>query len=290
MTFPTLKKYKITRKVCKKYCFTLFEATDRQTDAKVCLKILDEKLRTERSHAYSFLKSARLGGVLDHDSIARIFYYGKEREHYIIASESYRLKPLNLFIHENFPLTLDRVLDIVVQISQILRYAHLRGVVHGLLNPSSIFLAEDESIKIDDFGFHWLVPYLHELEDAEAIYLSYHIAPEVYKGREIDGRSDIYSLGVIFLQLLTDYVPFNYLDHFSIPNKRLNISMGTMRKLFPQYPKRVQVILARTLHQDPERRFQNLSQFEKELQELRGEYLHEMELSHLENEWLHTES
>ena len=140
-----------------------------------------------------------------------------------------------------------------------------------MLNPGCIYIGHDSAIRIDDFCYYWLARHLHELEDAEAFYLSYHIAPEIYQGGEIDGRADIYSLGIVFLQLLTDYVPFYYFDQTTIPNRRLNLSVVALRKLLPHYPPQVERILAHCLQKNPENRYHSLKELETDIHELRGE-------------------
>ena len=289
MSYPDLRRYKIVRKVCRRLCYTLFEATDNQTGTRSSVRVLDEALAKDRSHVSKFNQTARIGSVIQHSGIPSISYFGKDRDYYIVTSDYHDLKPLSLFIHDEFPIALHKVLDIVGKISTILRDVHLQGVIHGLLNPSSIFVDGDGDLKIEDFGYHWLAPYLHELEDAEALYLSYHIAPEVYNGRELDGRADMYSLGVILLQLLTDCFPFNALEPLTIPNKGLNVSIDSLRRHLPHHPRRIERIIARTLQPNPERRFHNLQQFESQIVKLRDEYSYEMELANLEKAWLQPE-
>ncbi|MCG8604790.1 protein kinase, partial [bacterium] len=219
MSYPDLRRYTIVRKVGRRLCYTLFEARDNQTGSRTFVKILDDALAKDRLHVNKFKQAARIGSLMKHDGIPTISYCGKDRDYYIIASDYNDLQPLSLFIHDEFPIALETVLDIVSKISKILRQAHLQGVIHGMLNPSNIFIDGKGELKIEDFGFYWVAPYLHELEDAEALYLSYHIASEIFKGQELDGRADMYSLGVILLQLLTEYFPFNALEPVTIPNK-----------------------------------------------------------------------
>lgn len=274
MAFPEFDKYRVIREICRKYCFTLFEVQDIIEGKRRFLKVLDQDLATNGVNIFNFLNGARMSSLLNSHQICKIYFYGREREHFVIVSEPNGLRTLSLYIHEAFPLPLDQVVTLTTKIARILRHAHLRGVVHGLLNPSSIYVDENEDFKIDDFGYAWIMPHLVEIDDAEAIYLSYHIAPEICQGQEkLDGRADIYSLGVILLQLLIDFIPLNYFDNRAAKNQRLNLSLQTLRKVLPDYPKRLDRIILKTLHKNPECRFQNLKQFEKELQLLKNEYL-----------------
>lgn len=274
MSFPSIENYRIVRKICKKLCFTLYEAVDEINEKRRFLKVLDENFCSDGICVYHFLNGARLSSLLNSDQICKIYHYGKVNNHFIIVSEPIDSKPLSLFIHEEFPSSLQKIADVVSKIAKALRYAHLRGVVHGLLNPCSIFITDNGAIKIDDFCYYWIPPYLFNIEDAEALYLSYHISPECYQGIEkIDGRADIYSLGIILLQFLTDYVPFNGENMIPGKNNHLPISIQSLRKLFSSYPKRLEEILVKTMNKNPEQRFWNLKNFINELRLLRFESL-----------------
>lgn len=273
MAYPKLKKFRIIRKICKKLCFTLYEAQDLLEEKTVFVKILDRSMTSEGVNVFNFLNAARMGSLLEHDNICKIYFYGKDGDHYVVVSEYYEYKTLSLFIHEEFPLALEEVINIMTKVADALRYAHLRGVVHGLLNPSSIYISRHGDIKIDDFHYYWLAPHLCEIADSEAMYLSYHIAPEFVRGLDkIDGRVDIYSLGVVLLQLLTDYIPFNYFDNVALQNKRLIVSLRTLSKILPDYPRKLDTIILKSLNKNPNHRFLNLKEFEQALSKLESEY------------------
>ncbi|MFQ6113807.1 MAG: serine/threonine protein kinase [bacterium] len=274
MIFPNIGNYKVVRKICKKLCFTLYEAVDEINEKRRFLKVLDESFHSDGICVYHFLNGARLSSLLDSEHVCKIYQYGKVNDHYIIVSEPVDSKPLSLFIHEAFPISLPKIVEVVSKISNTLRHAHLHGVIHGLLNPCSIFVADNSSVKIDDFCYYWIPPYLPKIEDAEALYLSYHISPECYQGiGEIDGRADIYSLGVILLQFLTDYIPFDGENPKTNKNRRLPISISSLHKLLSDYPKRLERILVKTMNKNPEHRFWNLREFMDELRLLKFETL-----------------
>ncbi|MFQ5637317.1 MAG: serine/threonine protein kinase [bacterium] len=274
MSFPKFENFRVIRKICKKFCFTVYEIEDRGEEKRNFLKVLDRKTAQDPVNVYNFLNSGRMSSMLDCNNIVKVHFYGRELNHFVVVSEPIDDRTLSLYIHESSPIPLEKVLDIMIQLAEILRHAHLRGIVHGILNPNSIYINEARTIKIDDFGYSWIARNLLELEETEAMYLTYHIAPEInLRVQKIDGRADIYSLGVILLQLLTGCIPFNPFDNASTKNQRLRISLRTLRKAIPNYPKRLDKVMLKTLNKDPDLRFQNLRHFEKELRLLKDEYL-----------------
>jgi serine/threonine-protein kinase len=271
MSFPHIENFRILRKICKKLCFTLYEAVDIMSEKRIFLKVLDEKFSADGIYIYDFLNGARLSSLLKSKQICKVYDYGKVNDHYIIVSEPIDAKPLSLFVHEEFPIPLKKVVDVVSEIANVLRFAHLRGIVHGLLNPCSIFVADDGSIKIDDFCFHWIVPHLCNLDGTEALYLSYYVSPECYQGTvNIDGRSDIYSLGIILLQILTDDLPF-YGEAPVSKNMNLPISTSSLCDLSLNYPERLEKIITKSLNKNSENRFWNMKDFIEELKLLKSE-------------------
>ncbi len=274
MNFSHIENCRIIRKICKKLCFTLYEAVDEMNEKGAFLKVLDEKFSSDRMCVNQFLKGARLQSSLDYEGICKVYRYGKVHGLNIIVSERTDSIPLGLFIHEELPIDFDRVVEIISKIAKSLRFAHLRGLVHGILNPGSIFIQDNGGIKIDDFCYHWLTPYLSEIEGAEATYLSYHIAPECYqKMVTIDGRADIYSLGVILLQFFIDYIPFNGEKKTTSKNRRFPISEFQLEKVLSDYPEALQKIITKSLNLNPDQRYWNLRDFIEDLKLLKDEYI-----------------
>lgn len=261
-----IKNYEVGRKICRKIAFTLFEAVKHTDNQKRFLKILNESLSSNENIALSFLRTGSLASQLQTDDICKVYHCGLENGYYIIESEPVYLKPLSLHIHEEFPFPVERIVDILVQISQVLRKAHILGIVHGLLNPGCVYLGDEHRIKIDDFGFHWIASYLSNIDESEAKYLSCFIAPEFFNGDiAIDGRADIYSLGIIFMQLLMDKIPTNGIGPTV---KSPDMASPRLRHFYPHHFEALEHILKRCLHQRRDKRYFNLSEFIQDLEAL----------------------
>ncbi len=263
-----LKSYKITRKICCKLSFTVYEAENLIDEKRIFLKVLSGEV-SDDTCVENFLASARVASKLDNKNIYKIYRFGEENGYYLIDSEPIDLKPLSLHIHEEYPFHIKKVIDILTRISTILRQAHLAGIIHGVLNPASIFIAEDNQIKIDDFCHQWIASYLSKIDESEATYLSYFIAPELFCDNQIfDGRADIYSLGVILQQLLTDELPLNGYGNSFVQPRHLNGSVTSLRSLYPEHSPQLEKILKLCLNKNPEQRYFNLSEFVADLKSL----------------------
>jgi len=263
-----LKNYKVIRKICRKFCFTVYEALNLIDENRRFLKVLNGELSDDKC-AENFLEGARVAGKLDNKNICKVYSFGKENGHYFIDSEPIDSKSLSLHIHEEYPFHLSKVIDILIRVSTILRQAHLAGIIHGVLNPSSLFIVEDGQLRIDDFCHHWIAAYLPKIDESEATYLSYFIAPELFSENQVfDGRADIYSLGVILQQLLTDELPLNGYGKSSAQPRHLNGSVTSLRSLYPEHSPQLDEILKRCLNRNPEQRYFNLSEFVADLESL----------------------
>ncbi len=264
MDFPKLEKFEIKSKIRHKACFTLYEALDRESSYPVHLKLLDPKLNGNEGHVANFLGGARIIKHLNHPNICRVLELGQEQRagYYYVASEPTQLDSLSALILDEFSLSLEDLLDIFSVLGKTLRYAHLHGLVHGFLNPDSIYVKPDGAIKIDDFGFSWFIPSLFEQNDADALYLTKYIAPEFHSQGEIaDGRSDIYSTGIILYQLLSGQHPFEGKTIDSIKARHLQGGLPPINLEEMGLPASLEGIVKNAVCSNRELRFQNVKEY-----------------------------
>ncbi len=272
MDLTEIRDYQVDGKICNKLCFSLYEGMSRLTGEKRFLKVLDEALSKDETCVFDYLNGARLSSLLECNQVCRVYHYGKEAGHYVIVSEHVAEKSLSLFLQEQFPLDMKHVTDIINNIARTLREVHLRGLVHSVLNPSCIFVNEEGYVKLDDFGYNWAVPYLFQREEPESTYLSHYLSPEVYfhRGR-IDGRADIYSLGVVFLQLLTDNFSLNGHVNATFKHSLLLATMHKAKRIYPKNAEQIEKILTRALSLNPGDRYQNMNEFAAAMKVLKPE-------------------
>ncbi len=271
MTLPHIQNYNIRLSVCHKLCFDLYKAENDLDGKDVFVKVLDPRLASDETNVFNFLNGARLAKLLDNDRICKVHSFGSSGGHYFIVSEPTGVKPLSLLLQEESPLSLGRAAGLVLAIAQTLREIHLQGVVHGLLNPSSVYHAQG-AIKIDDLGYTWIVADLLKNGTAEASHLSNYMSPEVFfQTNSIDGRADIYSLGVIFLNMLSDELMSNGEMKISFQHSRLFNLIPQVKRIFPRNSALIERLLEKSIARNPEERYQNLKDFIADLQQITDE-------------------
>lgn len=274
MSIPRLENFKIKKKLTKRLCYTLYDAVDQRNGNRVFLKILDPKLCDNEEVRSSFRNGARIAKMLKHPNIAKIYDYGENQGHYYISSEPIEFEPLRTLILETFSLSFEDLTKIFTTISKTLTYTHLRGVVHGLLNPTSIYINSNSDIKIDDLGLNWYIEYALKKETKESICLAQYIAPEYYHTPEkADGRGDIYSLGIILFEFLIGNNPFQRDSLSDIQEQHLTGKIPGVDYAELNLPVEFGEVIHKAVNKIPEKRFQNSSEFVQSLEFLKEKYI-----------------
>lgn len=228
----------------------VYQARQINLDRLVALKILSPRLGQDPAFAERFLREAQTMAKLSHPNIVTVFDFGKASGFYFLIMEFVDGVNLRDTISSNLISSTD-ALEIVPQVCEALQYAHDNGVVHRDIKPENILIDKAGSIKIADFGLaKMLDPTPNQISltgTQQVLGTRNYMAPEQLETPEVvDHRADLYSLGVVFYELLTGELP---LGRFSLPSeKRPNVSS------------RLDDVVMRTLEKDPGRRFQQASQ------------------------------
>lgn len=202
-------RYQIVRELGKGSMGVVYEAHDPHIDRTVALKILRPDRVTSEAFVERFLKEAKAIGRFSHPNIVTVYDVGQDHGTIYIAMEFLEGMPLDNVIREK-SLTIDEIVNMGVQVAKTLDYAHQKGIVHRDIKPSNILLMPNGRIKITDFGIaHIEDPSADQLTQAgEILGTPAYMSPEQVVGRPVDGRSDLYSLGVILYELSTGKRPF----------------------------------------------------------------------------------
>jgi predicted Ser/Thr protein kinase len=216
-----LGRYRIVREIGRGAMGVVYLATDPVIGRSVALKTLayppdlDESGRAERFER--FAREAKAAGNLSHPGLVTVYDAGRDEAEGLcyLAMEYVAGRTLKEALAETGGLPADRVLDVVLQLSQALEHAHDRGVVHRDLKPANILLGEDGSVKIADFG----VARMERSDltrDGASVGSPAYMSPEQVRGQPVDRRSDLFSLGVVLYEMLTGRRPFAGPDANSI--------------------------------------------------------------------------
>lgn len=263
MDLPVFTKFEVKRILAHKANFTLYDARDRRNGTALHLKVLNRTLAQNESSVYSFLNGARIIKHLNHPNICKIADFGNdEKGGYYFASEPIQSEPLTALILDKFSLAQDDLIEIFVTIGSTLRHAHLHGLVHGMLNPNSIYIKPDGAIKIDDFGFSWYIPAILQQNDANSLQLARYIAPDFYQdANNVDGRADIYSLGLMLHEILACGNPIAGNTIASIQSQHMAGNLPPIDLEALGLPQGLQDIIEGCTTVERDLRFQNLREY-----------------------------
>ena len=241
------ERYTILRELGRGAIGTVYAARDGSTGAVVALKILDPALFSEANEplAEAFLNNARSAAGLRHRNIVRVFDAGEAGGTAYVAMELVEGESLRRVL-DHGPLSIARAVQIFDDIASALAYAHEERMVHRGLKPSNIIVAPSGVAKIGDFG-------TGQIGEAALRYMS----PEQVRRDPVDARSDLFSLGAVFYEMLTRRAPFEGDSPEQIKQNILRAAPPPPSTSNPHVPGALDAIVARLLAPRPDDRFAN---------------------------------
>jgi serine/threonine protein kinase len=265
----------------------VYRGQHQQLPRTVAIKSIDARAPSDLRRLRSrFEKEAYIQSQLDHPGIVKIYDYIVGEQTYYIVMEFVEGRSLaELCASEECPLTVDRALDIFEQILEAVTYAQTftyrdrdgslhRGLVHRDLKPANILLTTDERVKVTDFGIVKLGG-LDVTDTSGSRYGSpQYVSPEQARGRDVDQRSDIYSLGVILYEMLTGDPPFggrrDKLTRTETLRAHVERAPTPPTEINKEIPAEIEKVILRALEKAPEDRFRSALDFLRELRQARG--------------------
>jgi serine/threonine-protein kinase len=263
-------RYQILERVGRGGMGVLYRGFDPILDREVAIKVMlaDFSDDTEQMRP-RFYREAKAVAKLQHRNIVTIFEFAEENHQPHIVMEFLRGLPLNTRMEQHPPLTLDDKLDVVAQLCSGLGYAHTQGIVHRDVKPANVFILEDGTVKLLDFGVAKLATSTLTRQ-GDVVGSAPYMSPEQIAGtQDLDGRSDVWSTGVLLFELLTGKKPFDGDALTTVVMGILKHDPPPIDQLIPGMPKSVVEVVARALHKDRDRRFQTAEELGRELQLIR---------------------
>ena len=207
-----------------------------------------------------FQIEARAAGQLTHPNIVVVFDAGEEQGLFYITMEFVEGKSLQSLIDSQQPFPLPRVMKLMEQVCSALDFAHQHNVVHRDIKPANLMLTPDDTVKITDFGTAKILQF-GTAQTAHVMGTPSYMSPEQVKGKPVDGRSDIFSLGVILYELMTGEKPFPGQNITTVIYKIINEDPIPPRSLDSSIHPGLSEVITRALAKDPAERFQSCHQF-----------------------------
>ena len=250
-------RYRVVKELGKGAMGIVYKAFDPQIDREVALKILRKDRLTDDEFARRFFKEAKAIGRLSHPNIVTVYDVGQDHGTIYIAMEFLEGRPLDEAIKKD-GLKITDIGSIGVQIAEALDYAHKKGVIHRDIKPSNIILNSAGRIKITDFGVAQIEDLLtlHQTQAGAIIGTPVYMPPEQVNGQPVDGRSDLYALGVILYELLTGAKPFTGENFAAIFASVINHTPDEPVKIVSDISKFQSDLIMKSISKEPDRRFQ----------------------------------
>jgi serine/threonine protein kinase len=217
-----------------------------------------------------FQTEARAAGLLTHPNIVVVYDAGEENGLYYITMELVEGRSVQALLDNGHEFPVPRLLRIMEQTCSALQFAHERNIVHRDIKPANIMLTADDTVKVTDFGTAKILQFGTVQQTTHVMGTPSYMSPEQVKGRPVDGRSDIFSLGVMFYEMLTGEKPFPGQSVTTVIYKIVNEDPIPPRQLNPSIHPGLNDIVMRALVKEPEVRYQNCREMQEDLRNYRS--------------------
>ncbi len=247
----------------------VYRASDPLLERNVAIKTIriDVTAAEREEFKKRFFREAKSAARLNHPNIVTVYDAGESGEIAYIAMELLDGKDLRHYIRRDERPSFERTAEIVADVARALHYAHIEGVVHRDVKPGNIIVLNNGAVKLADFGIARLATG-SGTQTGQTFGTPKYMAPEQIAGRPVDGRADIFALGIVLYQMLTGVAPFDGDSFSSIMFRVMQEPAVSPSELIEGLPSGFEYVLSRALAKDPNNRYQNAGQMELDLRNL----------------------
>ncbi|MCL4422992.1 MAG: Stk1 family PASTA domain-containing Ser/Thr kinase [Actinobacteria bacterium] len=269
-------RYELSHHIARGGMAEVYRANDRLLGRPVALKILFPELSVDRSFVERFRREAQAAANLSHPHIVPVFDWGEDQGTYFIVMEFVDGDPLSAILRSSGTLQPERAADIAADVADALAYAHRHGVVHRDVKPGNILITDDGEVKVTDFGIARAVNTEESLTQTGAVMgTATYFSPEQAQGYGVDGRSDIYSLGVVLYEMVTGRPPFTGDTPVAVASKHVRDQLVPPRQLNPGVPPDMEAVIMKAMAKSPELRYQTADAMRTDLRRFsQGQRVH----------------
>ncbi len=272
----TIDNYRILEVIGRGGMGVVFKALDDNLDKIVALKMIDPFLAKDENFTRRFKTEAKALAKLENPYIVGVHALRNTEAGLFMVMEYVESRPLSHYIRDHGPFSVHETVSILKQLLDAIGHAHQVGVIHRDIKPSNILLCDNGKIKVTDFG---LAKVVQQKDGASTVTQAragtlYYMSPEQIKGlKNVDIRSDLYSLGMTLYEMLTGRVPFDKTDSdFTIQRQIVDGEIPSPIKFNSNIPKKLTRIIIKAINKEPEKRYQTAGEmlddvlnFEKEV-------------------------
>ncbi|MEW8268279.1 MAG: protein kinase [Candidatus Thiodiazotropha sp.] len=264
----TIGRFNLIEEIGEGAMSIVYKAFDPEINRTLAIKLLRGEVATDPEYRYRFLQEAKAAGKLTHPNIVTIFDVGEVEQGPYIAMEFLEGRTLEEMMESKAPISIREAVVYGIQLAEALDYSHNRGIVHRDVKPGNIISPDDgHTIRITDFGIaHVDSPNKeHRTRMGAVLGTPQYMSPEQVEGFPVDGRSDLFSLGVILYQLITGEKPFVSETLTSLLMKIVQEDPAPIKDKKGEIPHSLIKIVEKLLNKKPEQRFQTGKEVASEL-------------------------
>ena len=258
-------RYKIIRTIGEGGMANVYLAYDTILEREVAVKILRGDLADDEKFVRRFQREANAASSLKHPNIVEMYDVGEDDGKYFIVMEYINGKTLKSLIKKRGALTLEEVMDIMLQLTSAVACAHDSYIIHRDIKPQNVMILEDGRVKITDFGIAMALN-SNELTQTNSVMGSVHyLPPEQANGSGSTIKSDIYSLGILMFELLTGKLPFKGENAVEIAIKQMKEPIPSIIDINPNIPQSVENIVLRACAKNPKNRYDSAAEMYEDI-------------------------
>ena len=257
-----VENYKIIESIGVGGMGEVYKAIHETLDRVVALKVIHPELLSNAEIIKRFYKEAKIQAQMTHPNIVTVFDFLEIENSYFLVMEYIEGESIGKIVKKQGPLEINFSLNIFKQILSGIAHAHSKGIIHRDIKPNNFILTEGE-VKITDFGIAHIVSDSAHTVAGTVLGTPKYMSPEQILGERVDHRSDVYSLGVSFYEILTGKVPFgsNTGSDYEIKKGHVELTPTAICEIRPDVSKDLENAIAKSLAKKPEARFQTVDDF-----------------------------
>ncbi len=258
-------RYQIVKSIGEGGMANVYLAYDTILDRNVAIKVLRGDLASDEKFVRRFQREALAASSLSHPNIVEVYDVGEDNGEYYIVMEYIEGKHLKQLIKKRGKLTVTEAVDIVMQITDGLSVAHDSYIIHRDIKPQNIMILENGLVKITDFGIAMAMNSTQLTQTNSVMGSVHYLPPEQANGKGATLQSDIYSIGILFYELLTGKLPFKGENAVEIALKHLKEPLPSIREELPNIPQSVENIIIKATAKNPKNRYNDAREMHEDL-------------------------
>src|SRR5690625_3755536 len=259
------ERYRIKRRIGGGGMANVYLGFDLILERDVAIKVLRMEFVNDPEFVERFDREAQAATSLSHPNIVNIYDVGEEDDILYIVMEYVDGLTLKEYIQKHGPLSVEKAIDIMDQLTAAIQHAHETGLIHRDIKPQNVLINQNGTVKVTDFGIAVALSATALTQTNSVLGSVHYLSPEQARGGKATKKSDIYSLGIVFYELLTGQLPFSGQSPISIALKHLQSETPSVRSIVPDIPQSVENIVLQATAKDPFHRYESVYEMETAL-------------------------